>query len=111
MSDAKEVDCMENWQPVTVEELEAIVKQQLSDCSPHQRSAFALHRVAFYQVPIHRFGKLEQVLVVAHLPSGLLYFEDVEEGFQVGKLQQDSALHSQNCDQLELVHVLSRAGI
>ena len=102
---------MDKWQPVTVDELKAIVEKQLVNCSPRQRAAFASFRVPFYFVPIHRLGALERVLVVAHLPSGLLYFEDVEDGFEVGNLNEDGALHPQTCDQLDLTHALSRAGV
>ena len=101
---------MDQWHPVTVAELEAIVESQLSQCSPLQKAAFEAFRVPFYPVPIHRLGNLEQVLVVAHLPSGLLYFEDVEDGFDVGSLDADGALAPTTCDQLDLKHVLSKSG-
>ena len=99
---------MDNWHPVTVAELEAIVERQLSQCSLLQKAAFEAFRVPFYPVPIHRLGSLEQVLVVAHLPTGLLYFEDVEDGFDVGCLDIDGALAPTTCDQLDLKHVLSK---
>ncbi|MGE8492184.1 hypothetical protein [Comamonas sp. JNW] len=99
---------MSTWEPVTVDALEAIVEKQLSNCSTAQQALFTGCRQPFYPVPIHRLGQLEQVLVVAHLPHGLLYFEDVEDGFEVGELQQDGALHPHSCDQLELRHVLPR---
>ena len=102
---------MDSWQPITVPELEAIVAEQLGACSPEQRAAFATYRVPFYSVPLSRFGTIESALVVAQLPSGLLYFEDVEEGFEVGTLGPDGVLPDQGCNQLELAHVLTRAGL
>ena len=80
-------------------------------CSPAQKIAFASYRVPFYSVPFQRSRALEQVLVVAELPSGLLYYEDVEEGFEVGVLDANGILQDHGCNQLELTHALSRAGL
>ena len=102
---------MDSWQPITVGELEAIVAKQLRGCSPGQRTAFETYRVAFYPVPLSRFGSIEQALVVAELPTGLLYFEDVEEGFEIGILGPDGVLPDQGCSQLELTHALARSGL
>ena len=98
-------------QSMSVKELEALVAAQLSECTPSQQATFTRYRVPFYEVPLHRLGKIESALVVAHLPSGLLYFEDVEEGFEVAVLGEDGALPDQGCSQFELRHVLTRAGL
>ncbi|RYE02110.1 MAG: hypothetical protein EOP50_00810 [Sphingobacteriales bacterium] len=102
---------MESWQPVTVGELEAIVARQLRACSPEQQEAFENYRVAFYRVPLSRFGSIEHALVVAEIPTGLLYFEDVEYGFEVGILGPDGVLPDKGCSQLELTHALARSGL
>jgi hypothetical protein len=102
---------LDTWQPITVPELEAIVAEQLATCSPEQQAAFATYRVPFYSIPLSRFGGVESALVVAKLPSGLLYFEDVEEGFEVGVPNADGVLPDQGCTQLELTHALYRAGL
>ena len=102
---------MESWQPITVSELEAIVAKQLLACSLKQQAAFAAYRVPFYPVPLSRLGSIESALVVAELPTGLLYFEDVEEGFEIGTLDSSGVLPDQGCNQLDLTHVLYRAGL
>jgi hypothetical protein len=94
------------WQPISASELEAIVAHQLSSCSSSQRAAFDQYRVLPYRVHIHRLGMLEEVYVVAHPPSGLLYFEDIEEGFEIGTLGSDGALVSECANQYELCHLL-----
>lgn len=101
---------MDTWQPITAAELEAIVSEQLAACSPQQQAAFTEYRVPFYSVPLSRLGAVESALVVARLPAGLLYFEDVEEGFEIGVPGPDGVLPDQSCNQLELTHVLYRAG-
>ncbi|MFP7723866.1 hypothetical protein [Lysobacter sp. A3-1-A15] len=102
---------MDTWQPITVSELEAIVAEQLASCSAEQQAAFAAYRVRFYPLPLSRFGAVESALVVAELPDGLLYFEDVEEGFEVGIPDSRGILPDQGCNQFELTHVLHRAGL
>ena len=73
--------------------------------------AFTSCRVPFYPVPLSRLGAIESALIVAELPTGLLYFEDVEEGFEIGTPGPDGVLPDQGCNQLELAHVLTRAGL
>jgi hypothetical protein len=102
---------LETWQPITVVELQALVADQLPNCSSAQQVAFASYRVPFYSVAFRRGRALEQVLVVAELPSGLLYYEDIEEGFEVGTLDADGILQDHGCNQLELTDALSRAGL
>jgi hypothetical protein len=99
------------WQPISPSELELVVEQQLRACTSGQRNAFSARRVPFYAVPIHRLGAVESVLVVAEFPQGLLYYEDVEEGFEFGVLGEDGAIPSQGCNQYELKHVLPQAGL
>lgn len=100
----------DTWQPLTLVEMDALVAEQLGNCTPDQQAVFAARRVAFHTVPLHRLGEVEPVWVVAHLVEGWLYYEDVEEGFEVGVPGEDGALPEAGCDQLELTHVLHRLG-
>jgi len=84
---------------------------QLEECPKAQRKAFDVLRVAPYSAPFLRRHGLGHVLVVAHLPSGLLYYEDIEEGFETGVLDVDGVLHDHGCNQLTLSQALARAGI
>jgi len=94
------------WRPLTLAEMEALVAKQLGDCTHDQRAAFAAQRVPFHTVPLHRLGKVEPVWVVAHFAEGWLYYEDVEEGFEVGVPGADGALPERGCNQYELTHIL-----
>jgi hypothetical protein len=96
--------------PITITDLEHLVERELLTCTADQRAALVARRVPFYAVPIHRLGAVESVLVVAMFPQGLLYFDDVEEGFEFGNLGEDGAIPDQGCHQYALRHVLSQAG-
>ena len=98
------------WKPISLAELEALVAEQLRFCTQSEAEAFTRWRVPFHKVPIHRRGAIESVWAVAELPSGLLYYEDVEEGFEIGAFGTDGALIEAGYNQYELNHVLARAG-
>lgn len=100
----------DRWRPLTRAEMDARVAQQLGNCTPDQQAAFAAQRVPFYMLPLHRLGNVEPVWVVAHFGEGRLYYEDVEEGFEVGVPGADGALPEGGCNQLELTHILHRLG-
>ena len=102
---------MDSWQPISVDELELLVAKQLLGCTPDQQRAFADYRVPFFPVPIMRFGAVEHVLVVAKMPQGMLFFEDVEEGFQIAVPDEQGVIQDYSTDQFELKHVLTRAGL
>lgn len=101
----------DSWQPITREELAILISQQLQACSPVQRAVFESLRLPFRAVRLHRLGMIESVWVVAQLPEGLLYYEDVEEGFEVGTPGEDGVLPDQGCSQLTLTHILHRMQI
>ena len=99
---------MDTWQPITVEELDSLVAAELSDCSVEQQQFFERYKVAPRLVPIERFGNVESVFVVAQIHDLVLYYEDVEEGFNISALSADGAIASPGYEQWELRHALSR---
>jgi hypothetical protein len=97
---------MSSWKPISKSSLESLVSKQLQACTLEQIELFSLHRVDFYKVPIHRLGAIEEVFVVAEHPLGLVYYEDVEEGFEISMLGVDGKIPNQACNQYDLRHVL-----
>ena len=74
----------------------------MGECSPEQLAAFEAVRVEPYQVPIARNGGIEQVFVVARNGSKVMYYEDVEEGFNIAQLASDGSISRPGCEQDEL---------
>ena len=97
---------MDTWQPVTAKELDALVTTQLADCSPEQHELFERYKVVPYLVPIDRQGKTEAVFVVAKTGDMVLYYEDVEEGFNISPLSHDGSIATPGYEQWELRHAL-----
>jgi hypothetical protein len=99
------------WKPADVDELRSLVAAQLNECSEDQRHLFERHRVEFYPVPICRMGSTEQVLVIAEFGNRVLYYEDIEEGFELAALDPQGAVPFQGCNQFELHHVLAQLAV
>ena len=97
---------MNSWQPITVIQLEELVANQLAICTPEHQKIFEAIRVPFYQVPIHRLGKIENVFVVAAFANLVLYYEDIEEGFEIQELSEGGEILNQGCNQYDLHNVL-----
>ena len=99
---------MDTWQPVTKKELDALVASQLADCAPKQRELFDRYKIAPHLVAIDRQGKTETVFVVAKAGDMVLYYEDVEEGFNISPLSHDGSVASPGYEQWELRHALGQ---
>jgi hypothetical protein len=97
---------MGTWQPISAEELDALIAAQLADCSPEQRQLFGRWKVVPHLANIDRFGATETVFVVAKAGDLALYYEDVEEGFNISPLLPDGSIASPGYEQWELRHAL-----
>ena len=93
---------MNTWKPITKDELNIIVKEQLSSCAPDQKSIFIKYRVPLKQHGIKRYDKNEHVFVVAIKNNEALYYEDVEEGFNFSPIGNDGTIKEHWCNQNEL---------
>ena len=99
---------MESWEPITKQDLAALIMRQLDDCTAEQRDLFATYCVPMREAPIERFGKSESVLIVAQHGNTVIYYEDVEEGFNISLLASDGSIASPGCEQWTLCHAMSR---
>ncbi|HEY3770332.1 MAG TPA: hypothetical protein VGN44_16790 [Candidatus Angelobacter sp.] len=69
---------------------------------PKQVAAFQRYAVEFYVAPIFRYEKKENVVVVAGKENEAIYWEDVEEGFNVSPVDSDGQILEHWCNQDEL---------
>ena len=95
------------WQPATVDAVKKIVEGDLADCDDEQIAVFKRYAVEPYSAPIVRYGKLETVVVVARKPNEVIYWEDVEEGFNRSPISQDGRILEHWCNQDELRSALN----
>jgi hypothetical protein len=102
---------MDTWRPISQQELEELITSQLLECTPAQRELFSRIRVPFRAAPILRSGETESVFVVAQLDGTAVYYEDVEEGFNLSNLAPDSSILQPGFEQWQLRHVLHRLAL
>lgn len=93
---------MEEWRPATVEEVKNIVEEVLKECDAEQVAASNRYAVEPYVAPIIRYGKVESVVVIARRRDEAIYWEDVEEGFNVSPIGPDGRILEHWCNQDEL---------
>lgn len=91
---------MENeWSPATLDEINLILLNDLKECDEEQKRAFAAFKVAPFRASLTRHGQTEEVYVVAVKDGEAIYWEDVEEGFNVSRLSSDNSLLDHYCNQ------------
>jgi hypothetical protein len=95
------------WDSKTVEVVSGIIQRDLADCDHEQVEAFGKYAVAPYLAPILRYGNLESVVVVARNGDEVIYWEDVEEGFNLSPLGPDGRVVEHWCNQDELGFALN----
>ena len=75
-----------DWKPITLDQLEGLIADELAECSEEQRSFFARTRFApskWRQSPRGDMGG--GFWAVATMGDRVLWFNDIEEGFNVSQ--------------------------
>jgi hypothetical protein len=99
---------MEAWEPISAAELTELLSRQLRDCEPELVAVFETYKIDPFRAPIDRYGREERVFVVARKGDEVMYFEDVEEGFNFSRISTDGKILEHWCNQDELKHALRR---
>lgn len=73
-----------------------------------QLAIFRQYSVEPYFASIPRFGKVEKVVVVAQKAGEVIYWEDVEEGFDISRLGSDGCILEHWCNDGDLGVALNR---
>jgi hypothetical protein len=97
-----------DWKPATIDEVVAILSAELEDCNSEQISIFKQYSVEPFHAAITRYGKTESVVVVAQKSDEVIYFEDVEEGFNISPIGPQGEVLEHWCNQDNLAVALNR---
>ena len=90
------------WRPATIDEVMKIVRLDLVECDSQQIATFEQYSIQPFYAPILRYGELERVVVVARKLNEVVYWEDVEEGFNLSPIGTDGQILEHWCNQDEL---------
>jgi len=93
--------------PATIAEVNEIVAKDLKACDAEQLAAFDKYRIEPFSAPIVRYGRTESVVVVARKGDQVIYWEDVEEGFNLSPISPDGQVLEHWCNQDELRFALN----
>jgi hypothetical protein len=91
-----------SWSPATVDQVRAIVAKQLGSGSNELRTLYSRFTIDPYSTPIIRYGKVESVVVVARNGGEVVYWEDVEEGFNLSPIDNNGLIVEHSCNQDDL---------
>jgi hypothetical protein len=86
-------------QAATVDGVKKIIQEDLVACDGQQSAAFKMYSIEPCPFPILRNGKMESVMVVARRGAEVIYWEDIEEGFNVSPLGKDGRILDRRCNQ------------
>lgn len=95
------------WKPATIEQVKAIVAQASASFDAEQCVAFERYRVEPFVAKLHRLDEWEDAVVVARKDDRVIYWEDVEEGFNESPMADDRILEGW-CNQDMLGVALNR---
>ena len=94
------------WKPITSGDLTLLLNEQLLACTDEQRAYFQGSRAEFFPVKIERFGEMENVFGIAHVGERVVYYDDMEKGFEVAALDENGAVKEQGCNHYSLATLL-----
>lgn len=97
---------MESRSPATENDVSSIVDRDLKDCPEELLTFFSKVRVSLRTVRIVRSGRIESVYVVAERDGTVIYYEDVEEGFNLSRLGDDGSIATPGWEQWDLCQAL-----
>ena len=97
------------WKPITRNEFEELYRQKEQELSSEERQVFERFKVPIETALIRRSASagVEAVFVVARCPGGVLYFDDVEYGFNVSPIDERNSITQPGGSQFTLSEAVS----
>jgi hypothetical protein len=95
---------MSSRRPETFDQVEALLKEAEQELHPAHRTRFQKMRVPFYEVPVSG-DPGGSVVVVAECEGKVVYWSDIEEGWELDTLENGS-IRERGCNQYELVQLM-----
>jgi hypothetical protein len=96
-----------SWKAISAAEMRALIEKQLAECTAEDRTLFETIRIIPRKLVFDRGNFREDVFIVAESEGKLIYYDDIEEGFEVGAPDSDGVLRHVGTGQFELCHALA----
>ena len=96
---------MTSWRSATIDEVEIILLNEFADLHPAHQERFNAMRVSPYKVPVKNDIGFT-VVVVAEYNDKILYWSDIEDGWELVKPNSFGGIDTRGCSQFELSHIM-----
>ena len=96
------------WKPITKKELEKIICDQCLELNSEELIYFREIQVPFRKSRISRSGKIEEVFIVAELADKVVFYEDIEEGFEISTLNEEGIIREYGASQFTIKHIIKQ---
>ncbi|MEZ4306426.1 MAG: hypothetical protein R3F14_00035 [Polyangiaceae bacterium] len=100
---------MSNWEAIADEDFDDLFRKQYAELTPEARERLEKFRVPFWKATIRRSEATgdELVFVVCQSGSGVLYFDDVEYGFNISSTDSTGRILSPGGSQATLAEAIA----
>ena len=98
---------MKTWRAAERDEVAGLLEGEMAALHPRHRSMFEAMRVPLRQVPISNVSG-EHVFVVAEYQGKILYFSDIEDGWELVEPDDQGGIAVRGCNQFELGHIMGQ---
>ena len=101
---------MNDWKPIADSEFYELFRLQHAELTEAQRVMFDQFRVPFWKATIRRSEEIgdETVFVVCQKDDGVLYFDDVEYGFNISIVDKTRRILEPGGSQYTLKEAIER---
>ena len=96
---------MGKWQPATREEVERLLSEELRDLHPAHLARFNTMRVPPRRISVAS-DPGEHVYVIAEYQGKVLYYSDVEDGWEIEVPNDSGGITERGCNQLRLSQLI-----
>ena len=90
---------MSQWTPISRPDFESLFCRALEDCLPEERALFERCRTDLERRPFATKIYLESAFVVALHQDEIMYYNDIEGGFNTSPVDEDGAILEYWCNQ------------
>lgn len=95
---------MNNWTPATQAEVETLFEEAIASLMTSHRARFEGIKVTLRRVPVLDSPD-EYVYVVAQHEGKIIYWSDVEDGWEFAEPNEAGGIDCRGCGQFELTHI------
>ena len=96
---------MGTWRPAALDEVLSYLNGAERGLHPQYRLRFESMRVEPRQIPVARYPG-EFIWVVAEYEGKVLYWSDIDEGWELEAPNSEGGIQDRGCNQYELKHIL-----